>query len=736
MIKSISRRAFFQVSASVGGGLVLGFYLPGIHSANASSATEKIFEPNAFIKISRSGVVSIVIPVPEVGQGVRTSLAMIVAEELNVDWSMVRVEQADADPRFGGMAAAGSDSVADYFKPLRRAGAMAREMLIAAAAVEWNVKKDGCTARQGVVIHDATGRKVLYGSLVGVASAMPVPGEVTLKAPKDFDIIGQRIPRIDLSEMLNGSALYGLDVKIPGMLYAVVERCPVFGGKLLSFNAEKTRAVAGVLDVFEIQPVLIADEAYGEVQSGVAVIADNTWAAMQGRKALTVQWDCESNSDENSASLREKFKRLKSEPGRYVLRNKGDAKGATKHAAVCLEADYELPFLAHACMEPMNFTADIRKNSCEVWGPTQHPRMLQRMLSVGLNIPGKAVKVHPTLVGGAFGRRLAVDYGIEAAMVSRIAKSPVKVVWTREDDIQHDYYRTANYHRLRAALDKNKKPIAWHHLILSKSLSGHDSEQPAIYEVQGAADLPFDFEHILVEYTPVKSGIRVGSWRSVSHSYNSFVINSFIDEIAAAAGMDPYEFHVQYLSAARELKLTLPLRGRRGRPSFDMQRLRGVLDTVAKEAGWGKTLPKRWGMGIACVRYKNTYVAHVAEVSVTSGKVNVQRVVAAIDCGTVINPDGLEAQVEGAILDGLGTVFNWEVTIEKGRIQQSNFHDYSVTRIDEVPDIDVYIVPTNHPPSGAGEPPYPSVAAAITNAIFAATGTRIRRLPIQPGDFG
>ncbi len=678
-------------------------------------------------------------PAPEMGQGVRTSLPMILAEELAVDWNAVTVEQAPAHARYGGMTVGGSDSVADYWGPLRRAGATARTMLIAAAAAEWGVPEDSCFAERGEVVHRDSNRRATYGSLARSAAAIAPPASVSLKDPSDFTIIGQRVARTDAPELVDGTAVFGLDIRVPGMLFAVVERCPVHGGTLLAFDASDAIAVPGVRHVFAVEPVVPGGEFYGAVRAGVAVVAENTWSAIKGRQVLGVTWDEGENASESSAALAARFTNAKSGSSAMLLRDDGDAAAVIPNATSTVQAEYELPMLAHACMEPVNYTAHARTDACDAWGPTQTPRRLQGALSAVLGLPASRINVHPTLSGGGFGRRLAFDYGVEAALISRQTDAPVQVVWTREDDIRQDYYRAPSFHRLEAGLDTAGRVTAWRHHILTSSLLRNSERNPgghpALYDVQGGADVPFALENIRIEYTPIDFGLQMGSWRSVSHSFNVFAVNSFVDEIAVAARRDPLEVQLELIGEPRELFITLPLPGRRGRVPCDTGRLRRVLERAADAAGWGTPLPARTGRGIACCFYKNTYVAHVAEVSVEpSGNVGVRRIVAAVDCGIVVDPNGLEAQVEGAAMDGVATVLKWGVTVDRGRVQEGNFDTYDTMRIDEAPAVEVVVIPSNASPVGMGEPPYPSVPPAITNAIFAASGMRVRRLPVQAGE--
>ncbi|HKP84636.1 MAG TPA: xanthine dehydrogenase family protein molybdopterin-binding subunit [Blastocatellia bacterium] len=710
---SFSRRSFMKAGAVAGAALVIDFYVPSKGEAAAAAA----FAPNAYLSIGADGKVTLMLTLPEVGQGVHTSLPMIIAEELEVDWKTISFERAAFDKsKYGEQGIGGSSSVSDNFAPLRKAGAQAREMLIQAAAEGWGVAKETCRARNGFVIHQPSDRRAAYGSLVEAAAKIAVPAEPPLKDPKDFRIIGTRIRRVDSPEKTDGSAMFGMDLKVPGMLYAVIARSPVFGGKAVSFDATKAKAIKGVRDV--VQP-----------GRNVVVIAENTWAAIAGRDALEIKWDDGPNAAESTAGLRRMFEAESQKEGKAV-RNDGDAQAALASAARKLDAVYETPFLAHAPMEPLNCTAHVTKDGCEIWAANQIPDWGHNSLAANLKLPPASIKMRIPLMGGSFGRRINPDYVIEAALVSKAANAPVKVVWTREDDIQHDHYRPASYHVINAGLDAGGLPVAWRHHVLSTSIKAFyepDAKDGLEgQEIDGVVDLPYSIPNIRVEYSHVPSAVPRGWWRSVENSQNTFVAESFVDELAAAAGHDPLEFRLRLLGESRKIERKAP------NMKIDIGRLKGVLQLAASKAGWGKPLPKGSGRGIAAQYCFRSYVAHVAEVTVAKdGRVRVDRVVCAVDCGMVVNPDTVEAQMESAVVFGLTAALKGEITVEKGRIQQSNFHDYRMLRINEMPKVEVYIVPSRENFGGIGEPGVPPVAPAVTNAIFAATGKRIRRLPVS-----
>jgi CO/xanthine dehydrogenase Mo-binding subunit len=539
---------------------------------------------------------------------------------------------------------------------------------------------------------------------------------------------------VDLEPIVRGEAVYGFDVEVPGMRFAVLERPPVEGAVLEGFDGREAKKVPGVEQVFAVEPLLLQGLRYGRVRGGVAVVADSSWAAIEGRRRLEVRWRDPEPPPGGSRELSKRMRELSEAAPAFLARDDGSFDEAWSAASRRFEAVYELPLLAHGCLEPMVFTADVRDDRCEAWGPTQVPLNLRRHLAAALEMPEEAVTVHVTLEGGGFGRRLAWDYGMEAALVSKQAKAPVKLFWTRQDDTRWDYFRAPSVHRLRASVDDGGRVTGWaHHLVnppLNVHIQGPGVEHPALYDVEGGANLPYAIPNLRFGHTAVDVPLQMGSWRSVSHSFNVFAVNCFVDEIAAGLGIDPLELHLRLLGEPRIARAELPLPGRRGNPSWDVGRLRRVFEVAAKASGWGGALPAGEGRGIAGCYFKETYAATVAEVRVgEDGTIRVPRVVSAIDCGTVVNPDGVEAQVEGAVMDGVASVLHWAITFESGRVEQSSFTDFPLLRIDEAPRVEVHIVPSDEDPSGTGEPPYPAVAPAIVNAIHATTGERHRTLP-------
>jgi isoquinoline 1-oxidoreductase subunit beta len=717
----MTRRTLLKTAA-----LVIGFEIP----AAAQTAPEKprVNPIQAWLKIDASGKATLAYSKSEMGQGVSTSLPMILAEELDIDWKDVRVEHAPLDPAHAGQGTGGSGSVAGMFTPLRQAGAAARQMLVAAAAERWGVGAGGCTTKNGAVWHGND--KLSYAELLEHASQLPVPdlAVVVLKKPEEFKIIGTSLPRTDVPEKTDGSAIFGLDVRVPGMLYAMVERCPVFGGTVKSFDASKAKAMQGVVDVFEIEPMKGAHSC-----GGVAVVAETTYIAMQARKVLRIEWDFGPAATESSETLRKQFRRIVDSPMKVII-DQNNAEDAISKAPENkkIECDYELPFQAHATMEPMNCTVHVKADGAEAWAPSQGPEQVQMVIAQVTGLPREKVQVHTTYLGGGFGRRYQADFPTEAAQVAKRVGKPVQLVWSREDDMTHDFYRPASYHRMSGAVDADGSIAAWRHKYSSTPISEwfNPKAAPESSELGCTTQPPYLAKSYKLEYTPAASAVPRAWWRSVEASVVGFVMESFVDELAHAAGADPYEFRVRQLGDARLVKDAVEQRGR----PLDTARFKGVLELVAQKGSWGKPLPAGQGRGIACHYSFHSYVANLIEVTVNNGAVRVNRVVSAVDIGTPVNPDGIRAQVESAIVYGLTAALKSQITIENGRAVESNFNKFTTLSMKEMPVIEVHIVPSTIAPTGIGEPGLPPTAPALTNAIFAATGKRLRRLPILPGD--
>jgi isoquinoline 1-oxidoreductase beta subunit len=707
---NLDRRTFLKTTAVAGGGLMIGGYLPTALGRSAGTLEAAgSFEPNIWLKVNSDDTVRIMLTQLEMGQGVMTSMPMLVAEELDMDWAKIKTEWTPADarygnPNFGGQQlTAGSNSVRGMWKILRSAGAAARAMLVTAAGQTWNVPENSLTTEKGEVVHKASGRRIKYGALVDKAAALPVPKEVTLKEPKNFTLMGKSVPRLDIPEKVNGSAVFGMDVKLPGLLTARVVRCPVFGGKVASFNADKAKAVPGVKHVVQIS-------------SGVAVVADNYWTANKGAQALEIVWNEGKLATLNSADIMKQYADLAKQAGK-VARNQGNADAALASSPKKFERVFEAPFLAHATMEPMNCTADVKANSCDVYVPTQGQTASHNAAIAVSGLTADKVKIHTTYLGGGFGRRGEADFVTEAVETSKAVGAPVKVVWSREDDMQHDFYRPISYARMQGAVDAaGNATVFTQHLVqqsLMKRLGSLPPPGVDFISLEGAANLPYDLPNIKIEYTEQDPGIPFGFWRSVGASFQGFAVEAFIDELATTAGKDPYQFRHDLLGKA--------------------PRHRAALDLAAEKAGWGKPLPQGRARGIAVMECFGSILAQVTEVSVDAkGAVKVHRVVCSVDTGWVINPDTITQQMEGGIIYGLTAALKGEITIQNGRVTQRHFNDYQMIRHPEMPLIEVFIVPSTAEPGGIGEPSTALAAGSLVNAIFAATGKRIYRLPIKP----
>jgi len=699
----VSRRDFIVAGAAAGAGLVIGVYLP--HGRKHSHA----FSPNAYLKITPDNQVTVVVARSEMGQGVRTSLPMILAEELEADWKQIQIEQAGASTLFGDQTTGGSASVRTCWDPMRKAGAAAREMLISAAALHWGVARASCKAENGAVTHATSNRRASYGELAAKAARLPVPTDVVLKTAKDYKIVGKPIPRLDTPAKVNGSAGYGIDFRVPNMKYAVLARCPVIGGKVGSFDDKEARKVEGVSYVGKL------------TDSSIAVVADNVWSAIEGRRVLQVTWDEGPNKDLNTAAIMQSLREAAGKKG-VPLYTVGDVK---KAAGRRIEAAYELPFMAHAPMEPGNATAHVEGSKCEVWAPTQVPQDVRDSVATAIGLDPDNVKVNVLLIGGGFGRRLEHDYAVEAAQVSKAINGPVKVVWTREDDMRNSTYRPASYHKLSAVLDGQGWPVAFTHDLVAPSISGQKGqpgEGGVDPDLKDEAALVYSFPSAQVEYIQTETPVPLGWMRSVYALQVAFANECFIDELAAAAGKDPLAYRMHLLAKDEDIKYFYA--------TWRTARMRGVLQLAADKAGWDKPLPAGQFHGIACFGCFSTYAAEVVELSMEQGQPRIHRVVAAIDCGQVINPNILQQQMQGGVIYGLANALRAKITIEKGRVVQGNFDDYAPLRMNEIPAVEAYFVESTEAPTGAGEPPIPPLAPAICNAMYAATKKRVRALPI------
>lgn len=700
----LSRREFVAAAVAAGAGLVVGFYLP-----HGRRKAEEAFSPNAYLRITPDNKVTIVVARSEMGQGVRTALPMILAEELEADWKQIEIEQAGASTLYGDQGTGGSASVKTTWDPMRKAGAAAREMLISAAALIWGVARSTCTAQQGSILHAASNRRLSYGELAAKAGTLPVPTDVTLKQAKDYKIVGQRLPRVDTPSKVKGEAVFGIDFRLPGMKYAVLSRCPTIGGKVTNFDDKESKKISGVTFAGKIG------------DAAVAVVADSVWGAMEGRRVLNVSWDDGPNKDLNTAAVVESLKQSAAKKGAslYSVGDVAKAKGRR------ISAEYQLPFMAHAPMEPGNCTASYSANGCELWAPTQVPQDCRDSVAQAVGLDPDRVKVNVTLMGGGFGRRLEHDYAVEAALVSKAANSPVKVIWTREDDMRFSTYRPASLHQLSAVVDGAGWPVAFTHRMIAPSISGQKG-QPVPGGVD--PDLPdeaafvYGVDNVSIESVMAETAVPLGWMRSVYALQAGFASESFIDELAVAVGKDPLEYRLHMLAKDQDIQFFTN--------TWHTARMRGVLQLAAEKAGWKNPLPAGRFRGIACFGCFSSYMAEVVEISMENETPRVHRVVAAVDCGQVVNPGILEQQIPGGIVYALSNALRAKITIEKGRVVQGNFDDYSPLRMDEAPVVEVYMVPSTESPTGIGEPSVPPLAPALCNAIYAATKKRIRALPI------
>ncbi len=729
-LPDVSRRAFLRVTAVAGGGFALGLGPSPSALAQPAQAlddTARVFTPNPFIRITPDGTVTIIAKNPEIGQGVKTSLPMMVAEELEVDFAQVVVEQAPLDAQLGRQFAGGSLSTPDNYDLLRRAGATARTMLVQAAAQTWGVSEEELVAENGAVIHRPTGRRLTYGQLATKAATLPVPDEKTvrLKDPDEFRLLGSRVGGVDNPAIVTGRPLFGIDQTVPGMVHAVFQKCPVFGGKVVAANLDEIKALPGVKDAF----VLAGTANYFGLMPGVAILADSTWAAFKARAALRVTWDEGPGATQSTEAFEKRAAELAAQPG-TVVRNDGDAAAALAGAARTVEAAYFYPYIHHATLEPMNAMAwPTADGGMEILAPTQTPQGAQDLVAATLGLAKEKIKVRFTRIGGGFGRRLANDYVVEAAAIAQRAGVPVKLTWTRDQDTQHGHYRPCAWHHLTGGLDAQGRVVAWRNHFVTVGLNS--DKEPGRSATLNPGEFPGRWlANFRVEQSVISTNVPTGPLRAPGSNGIAFAMQGFIDELAHAAGRDAVEFRLELLGEDRVVPA-----GGRGGVGYDTARMKGVLRLAAEKSGWGGALPRGRGRGVAFHFSHRGYVAEVAEVSVANdGTLKVHRVTVAVDVGPIINLSGAESQVQGSVIDGLSAAWLQEITFDRGRVVQANFDTYPLLRSMDTPQVDVHFIQSRNPPTGLGEPALPPLPPAVCNAIFAATGKRIRRLPLTRAD--
>ncbi|MGW9684942.1 molybdopterin cofactor-binding domain-containing protein [Flagellimonas sp. 2504JD1-5] len=729
MKNTLGRRNFIKLTASASGALVIGVHFQSCHTEKTPAEN---FEFLPLVTIDTDGLVTLIAKNPEIGQGVKTSLPMILAEEMGADWKKVKVVQGDFNKLYDEQWAGGSYAIILNWDLMRTAGAKVRFALIAAASQKINVPAVELISKNGKVLHQASGKSIPFGDLVKEAAQIALPEEVEFKPVNSFDIVGQPIPQVDLDKMVSGRMEYGIDIKLPGMVYATVRKNPVFDGGVSDFDSTAAKAVDGVIEVIELDNKEYGGRLIGSNSpnfvNGVAVIANSTWAAFKGAQKLEINWDNSNSRKENTKEIFESFHQQLNSTS--IEREDGDFELAKKEATSYEEAIYEVPFLAHVTMEPMNCTVDFRDDMCEVWAPTQNPGALQEGLIKLFDLKPEHIKIHMPRSGGAFGRRFYVDYAMDTAILSKEMGTPVKLTWSREEDIRHDWYRPGSVQKLAATLDSTGMITGWQHILTnaSRKTSLGREGRPAGTEID-EYEFPAGFvPNLRFEYGHVLSDVPLGQWRAVSPAANTFPIQSFLDELAFKNNTDPIDYFLKFIGPARMVPVV-------GEYEFDNARFINVIEKVRENCNWNSPLPEGQGRGFAARKMAGSFIAEVVTVEVSdANKVKVISVDAVVDCGIVVNPSGALAQVEGAILEGICAAMYGEITFKDGATEQSNFHDYRWMRIGEAPEIHIEFIKNDLPPRGLGEPPLPPAIPALTNAIFAATGHRIRKLPIM-GNF-